>query len=166
MPISPFSDYIEVLGRRLVLTLAAALAGWGVVLLLTGGIALDTPWGSLSSRAAVRPLVLAGLVLIFYLTRWRNDWWTDARVVGDVRLARALGIGAIVVTAVIGLRSGTRIAGGPDASAYVNQSAVFARGELTLPAAAWVRDAPWENAPLLAAPVGYTPGRPPRGSSP
>jgi hypothetical protein len=159
MPISPFSDYIEVLVRRAVLTLAVMLAVWGVMLLLTGGIVFDTPWGSLSSRAAVRPLILSGLVLIVYLTRWRSYWSTDTRVARNVRLARALGIGAIVVTAVIGVRSGTRVAGGPDASAYVSLSAVFVRGALTLPAAAWVRDAPWENAPLLAAPVGYTPGR-------
>lgn len=144
--------------RRVVLVVAALLFAWGIVLLATGGVVVETPWGRLSSRAAVRPFIGCGLVLLFYFTRWRRCWHTDIAALDRIPLEPALAGLAVVLSLAIGLIWGTRIAGGPDASAYVSHAALLARGELTTTAPVWARDAPWAEAVSTAAPSGYAEG--------
>jgi hypothetical protein len=147
-----------VTGRRAVLVVAGVLFLWGIVLLATGGFVVETPWGRLSSRAPVRPFVLGTLVLLFYFTRWRRHWRTDIAALDRIRPEPALAGLAVVLSLAIGLIWGTRIAEGPDASAYVSQAALLARGELTTTAPVWARDAPWAEAVSTAAPSGYAEG--------
>ena len=145
--------------RRSLLLVAGVLLAWGLVVLVTGGVIIETPWRPITSRAAIRPLVAGGFLLLFYTVRWRRHWRADVGPL--IHLSPALIVAApfIVGTLVIGLRWSTRIAGGPDASGYVSQAAMFVRGELTMPAPEWARDAPWNDAALTASPVGYRPTR-------
>jgi hypothetical protein len=143
--------------RRLVLVLAASLLVWGIVVLQGGGFVLDTRWGTISSRAAIRPLVGAGLVLLLYVSRWRRHWRTDLGPLARVPPAPVVAWAAIAFALTVGLGWGTSIAGGPDASGYVSFADMLARGRLTMPAPEWAIDAPWDNAALTASPVGYRP---------
>ena len=61
---------------------------------------------------------------------------------------------------VVGIRWGTFVASGSDASGYVSQAEMWLRGELTTWAPAWARDASWSDAVWSAAPLGYRPGEP------
>jgi hypothetical protein len=143
--------------RRGILISAAVLAIWAIGILVTGGFVVETPWGRLSSRAAIRPLIGAGLVLLFYVVHLRQHWKTDIGRLDRVSWAPIVAAGASVLAVAVGLLWGTRIAGGPDASGYVSEAALFARGELTLPVPTWVQSATWDSAAASAAPVGYTP---------
>ena len=142
--------------RRGMLLLAVGLAGYAFVLLLTGGFVIETPWGSLTSRAAIRPLIAAGLVSLMYAVHFRQHWETDIGILARLRWPPIVAISASVVALIIGLSIGPRIAGGPDESGYVSQAAMLACGKLTQPVPVWLREATWQNAAGSAAPVGYT----------
>lgn len=143
--------------RRGILLLAASLAAYALVILLSGGFVIDTPWGTLTSRAAIRPLIAAGLVTLFYALHFRRHWVADVGILGAMRWPPIVAIGASVLALAIGLSLGPRIAAGPDESGYVSQAALLARGELTQPVPVWLGDATWNNAAGSAAPVGYVP---------
>ena len=131
---------------------------WSLALTITGGIAIETGWRLISSRNAVRPLV-AGLVLVaWYVAVWRRHWREDlGRYSTPAPWPRFLASLAILVALIVGFGWGTRIAAGPDQSGYVSQAAMFARGEITVPAPAWSRNAPWDDAAFSASPVGWAP---------
>ena len=143
--------------RRGILILGAVLVLWAIVILVTGGFVVETPWRRLSSRAAIRPLIGAGLVFLFYVVHLRQHWQTDIGRLDRVSWPPIVAAAASALAIGVGLLWGTRIAGGPDASGYVSEAALFARGELTLPVPIWVHDAAWDHAAASAAPVGYTP---------
>ena len=142
---------------RAVLVVAVLLLAWGVAVLVTGGVVIETPWRTISSRAAIRPFIAAGLVLLLYATRWRDRWREDLGPLRRVPAAPIVVGAAVLVTLVVGLMCGTRIAGGPDASGYVSEAALFVRGELTQLTPEWARNAPWNDSALTASPVGYRP---------
>lgn len=142
---------------RGILVLAAALFAYAVVILITGGFIVDTPWGTITSRAAIRPFIACGLLLLFYRVRLRDHWQTDIAPLDRVAWPPVIAATASVTAIVMGIAFGTTIAGGPDACGYVSQAAMLARGELTLPPPAWLADAPWPSAAFSAAPVGYAP---------
>ena len=144
-------------GRRALLLAAIALVVWGIAVLLTGGFVLEAPWGRISSRAAVRPLLAGALLLLFYVTRWRHHSGEDIGPLARIPLSTAIASAATGMALVIAFGWGARIAGGPDASGYVSEAAMFARGELTLRTPEWARSATWQDAPLSTAPIGYRP---------
>jgi hypothetical protein len=142
---------------RGVLLLAALLLAWAVVVLVTGGVVLDTRWGTLTSRAAARPFIAAGLLLLLYLVHFRHGWKADAGRWHRLSPPHAVVAVAIVVTLAVGFRCGARIAGGPDAAGYVSQAAMFVGGHLTVRPPEWVDRMTWANAALASAPIGYHP---------
>lgn len=143
--------------RRGILFIAAALVVWACVVWITGGFVLEFRWGRLSSRAAVRPLIGGGLLLLLYAVHFRQHWQRDIGRLNRISPPHAVLIAALLLTLAVGSFWGTRIAGGPDASGYVSEAALFARGELTAPLPPWVEGAPWTNPAFTAAPVGYRP---------
>ena len=143
--------------RRLVLAAAVLLLAWSAVVLATGGVAIDTAWGLVSSRAAARPFAAGVLLAAAYLARWRRFWRADLVHLGTASAAPAAGVAAGAFALVCGLGLGTWIAGGPDASGYVSQASMLARGELTRPAPQWALEGAWRNAEWSGAPVGYVP---------
>ena len=145
------------LGRRGILVLAAALFAYAVVILITGGFIVTTPWGTITSRAAIRPFIACGLLLLFYRVRLGQHWQTDIAPLDRLMWPPVIAATASIAAIVMGIAFGTTIAGGPDACGYVSQAAMLARGELTLAPPAWLADASWPGAAFSAAPVGYTP---------
>ena len=143
--------------RRGVLLVAALLLAWSVAVLVTGGFVVETRWRTFSSRAAIRPLLAAALLLLFYATRWRRHGRQDLGPLARVPLTLALAVAATCTALLVGVGWGARIGGGPDAAGYVSQAAMFVRGELTVPAPEWATDARWPNAALAGAPIGYHP---------
>ena len=152
--------------RRGLLLTALVLLAWGLLLLVTGGILVETRWGHVSSRAPSRPIIASGLLLLFYAVRFRQHWEADHASLLPVSWPHVIAGTAVVMTLVVGVKWGTRIAGGPDPSGYVSQGALLARGELVLPAPRWAADAPWTHAELSAAPIGYRPSRHRTGQAP
>lgn len=143
--------------RRGILLLAAALFNYAIVILISGGFVIDTPFGALTSRAAIRPFIAAGLLLLFYRVHLRQHWRSDIAPLDRITWPPVIAAAASVTTVVVGVAYGTTIAGGPDASGYVSQAAMLARGELTLPSPAWLAGASWHSAAYSAAAVGYAP---------
>jgi hypothetical protein len=143
--------------RRGVLLLAAVLLAWSVAVLVTGGFVVETQWRTLSSRAAIRPFIAAALLLILYASRWRRHLRRDLGPAAHLPITTGLALAATCTALLVGLGWGPRLAGGPDAAGYVSQAAMFARGELTVPAAGWVSDTTWPNAAVASAPIGYHP---------
>jgi hypothetical protein len=143
--------------RRALLLAAGLLLAWTIVVVATGGVTVELPWGRLSSHAAVRPLIAAGVLLLLYAAFWRQHWRTDAGRFAGSATSERTGHAAITVALVTGLGLGTWIAGGPDASGYVSQASMFARGTLTQPVPDWAMKGKWHNAAWSTAPVGYRP---------
>jgi hypothetical protein len=143
--------------RRGILLLAVILLVWAVVVLVTGGFVIETPWRPISSRNAVRPLLGGVLLLLVYIGLWRQHASRDLGPLARLPLPHGVAAASTIVAIVAGLGWSPRIAGGPDASGYVSQADLFVRGELTLPAPSWLADAPWSDAARAASPVGYGP---------
>jgi hypothetical protein len=143
--------------RRAILIFAAALIAYAIVILITGGFILDTPWGTLTSRAAIRPFIAGGLVLLFYRVRLGQHWPTDTAPLHRVTWPPLIAGAASVTAVAVGVAFTTTIAGGPDASGYVSQADLLARGALTLTPPAWLPAATWPGAAFSAAAVGYMP---------
>ena len=71
------------------------------------------------------------------------------------------GVAALLAAAalVVGIRCGTFVAAGSDASGYVSQAEMWLRGELTIAAPQWAHDARWHDAGWSSAPLGYRPSQ-------
>ena len=145
--------------RRLLLLLALALLIWSAAVLATGGVVVETPWGRLSSRTAIRPFAASVLLAAIYLARWQACWRADLGAAAALATPRVAAAAASILALVGGLAYGTWIAGGPDASGYVSQAAMLARAELTLPTPGWALEGTWANAEWSGAPVGYRPAQ-------
>jgi hypothetical protein len=157
MFVSFMTTRITAAGRRSILTVAAALVAYALVIVITGGFVVETPWGDVTSRAAIRPFIAAGLILLFYRVHLAQHWHSDIAPLARVPWPPAIAASAAITAVVVGSVFGTTIAGGPDASGYVSQAAMLARGELALSPPAWLAGATWPGAALSAAAVGYTP---------
>ncbi|MGH8185089.1 MAG: hypothetical protein ACREUC_00890, partial [Steroidobacteraceae bacterium] len=143
--------------RRSILVIGCIALTWAAVVALTGGFVINAAWLRLSSRDALRPLVAGVALLLLYGVRFRGEWRTDAALLARVQWPMVCAAVAAGATLIAGLALTTRIAGGPDASGFVSQAALFASGRLTHPAPEWAPDAPWRNATSSASPVGYRP---------
>ena len=144
--------------RRVVLVSAVLCAAWAVALLVSRGVAIDTPLGRLSSRNPSRPFVLAVAFALGYYLRWRRWWPIDAGRLAVVDWPRAIAVVASVGAFAAGDVYKVGLATGPDASGYVSQAERWARGAPTRAAPAWTHGAPWGDATFTASPVGYRPG--------
>ncbi len=142
--------------RRLVLIVAAVALLWSAAVEWTGGFVIETPWRRISSRDAMRPLLLGVALLTFYGIGWRRHWADDVAL-ARVRWPALLAGLATLATLVIGVTLRTTIAGGPDASGYVSQAALFVQGRLTIRSPAWTTEPPWYGVGWTAAPIGYRP---------
>jgi hypothetical protein len=143
--------------RPALLVAAAGAMVWAVIVQSTGGIAVETSWGVISSRNASRPLIAGVALAAWYAALWRRHASTDLRALGAlVRPSIVSGI-AVATALVVGFGWGSRIAAGPDPSGYVSQAAMFARGELTVEAPAWAQHGAWDDAAYSASPVGWHP---------
>lgn len=152
--------------RRSILVIAVIALMWAAAVAATGGFVIETAWLRMSSRDAVRPLIAGAALLLLYGVRFRGAWRTDTARLARVPWPTACAGIAAGATLVAGLALTTRIAGGPDASGFVSQAALFANGRLTRPAPQWAADAPWTNATLSASPVGYRPSERTNGLAP
>jgi hypothetical protein len=143
-----------ILLRRLVLAAAAACVLWAAWIQLAGGVVISTSWLRLSSRDTVRPLAAATVLAALFVVCARRDWRSDVHALAT---PRSLAILLVVLTLALGLRWGSFVAGGSDASGYVSQAERWMRGSLVWLAPDWAREAPWQNAVWTSAPLGYRP---------
>ena len=143
--------------RRLLLAAAVLSLSWALAVMISGGLLLDTPWGTVSSRHPARPFALAGAAILAYVVWFRRYWTSDLAIVG--RFGPRTACAAAMVAAFLGsVWWSSFFAAGPDASGYVSQAAMWLRGELTWAAPEWVNAATWPDAGATSAPVGYRPG--------
>jgi hypothetical protein len=71
------------------------------------------------------------------------------------KVSPALAVATATVTLWFVVSHGSFIAGGPDASGYLNQASMWARGEIVVPADPLMRVAPWPDAQWTFMPLGY-----------
>ena len=143
--------------RPVLLGVAAFALTWSIAIAVSGGIILNTSWGRVSSRNPVNPLAIGALALMCYVVAFRKYAEADLRRAATFVGPRTLATLLVVAALVIGIRWGTFVAGGSDASGYVSQARLWLRGELTTLAPEWARDAPWQDAGWSSAPLGYRP---------
>ena len=143
--------------RRLLLLAAFGLAAWAIAIALTGGFALDTPAGRISSRDPFRAAAVAAILAAWYVARWRDRAADDLGRLTRLPWPRVIAATFTAVALLVGLGWGTFIAGGPDAAGYVSQADMWLHGRLTIATPAWVEDAPWHDAAWSSAPIGYRP---------
>ena len=141
----------------MLLLLAAIALAWSAVISVSGGIILNTSWGRVSSRNPVNPFVIGALALMCYVVAFRQHTGADIRRVSAILGPRTLASLLAVTALLIGIRWGTFVASGSDASGYISQADMWLRGELTTLAPEWARDAPWQDAAWSSAPLGYRP---------
>jgi Dolichyl-phosphate-mannose-protein mannosyltransferase len=121
-------------GRLLVLAGGLA-AAWSAVTLVTGGFALRAGTLALSSRDPIRPLIVAGALLVAARVLLPGLAFAAAvRLMtgGRGRLAARLAGAAAVAVLICSVAWSTRAAGGSDSSCYVLQAEAFAHGRVTL----------------------------------
>jgi hypothetical protein len=152
---------------RLLLAATLAAAGWAALLLVTGGVDGRTTGVPIRSHDPRRPAVVAALLAIAYVWRFRRDFdehWTW--LADGVRRAAPV-LAAIVSASVlaIGLRAGSFVAGGADAYGYVSQADLWLAGDLVVEQPI-VREVPWSLADWSFSPLGYRPSVDGRGMVP
>lgn len=134
--------------QRVLICLAVVAFIWAVAVALTGGFRVDSAIVRFSSRSWSRPALVGIALVAAYLIKYRPYGFAQPRP--DIVAAICA-----MVALVIGVRWGTFLGGGPDASGYVSQADMWSRGALTIRAADWASDAPWANATWSSAPVGW-----------
>lgn len=142
---------------RGLLIAAGILAVWAAAIAVTGGFRLDLGPVRLSSRNAVRALMLA---LVPAIVAWRlayQEWLELALRRWQPTLRKAslpvVGLIAVVVLAV-GVRYGVRAASASDTSGYISQSALWLNGTLRIDQS-YAAAFQWPNAGQSFAPLGY-----------
>lgn len=142
--------------RRWLPATAGVVAGWAVIVWLTGGIRY-APFGiRISSTDARRPFLLALIVFAAYL--WRSAA-TVKEGLGRLASPRGAHTAAIVISVAmfaIAMIRGITVAGSADAYGYVSQAALWRHGTLALPVD-MARQVPWPHAISTLAPLGYRP---------
>ena len=143
-------------GLAVLSLVAAALTAWA---LATGGFRIylfDVV--PLSVRGPYRPAlvaVLAGAAALHLLDGWRWRVWTQAG--GHLRAAPpVLAALAALAMLILGVRYGTKAAGGSDVYGYVSQATLWLKGTLVL-RQDFIATIPWPNAAWSFSPLGYRP---------
>ncbi len=140
------------------LWLALIVAAWGLIVLVTGGVSWEIGALHISSRNAVRPLLLAGVFIVWHLFRHGPAaTLSDAATVGRrVWRPRVLAGGAAAITFLIGIVYGTYAVGGADSYGYLSQAELWLHGNLRVEQA-FVGEFPWPNASFTMTPLGHIP---------
>lgn len=141
---------------------AVAALGWALLVLMTGGRTFNLGGRQIRSNDAARPAQVAvGALAVCALaggllslrTRRRQviaRWPAAERSLSPPMAALAAALLATGLT----LAYATTSAGGADASGYVSQADLWLRGSL-MPLQPLADGAPWPDAPVILAPVGY-----------
>lgn len=129
----------------------------GVLVWLTGGFRTELFGLRVSARNPRRPILIGAVLLGARLLFFRGQGF-DAELRAWERLLRAprIAVGLIVVTILVGFSSNYGVGGGADSYGYVSEADLWLTGQLS-EEQEWLRDAPWPNALLMAAPLGYRP---------
>ena len=127
---------------------------------MSGGIILNTNWGRVSSRNPVNPFLIGAIALMCYIAMFRQQAKVDVDALSASLRPRVLAACLAAAALVVGIRWGTFVASGSDASGYVSQAEMWLRGELMTWAPEWARNASWSDAVWSSAPLGYRPGEP------
>jgi hypothetical protein len=142
---------------RVLLITSGVLLLWALTVTLTGGFRIEVGSIRISSRNASRIFLFAALpaALAWRLAyRDRLEVWLQARR-GLLRkagllLAAAAALGLVAA----GILYGSRTAAASDPSGYVSQSALWARGPLTVDQR-FASTLPWPKASQSLTPLGY-----------
>ena len=142
---------------RVLLITSGVLLLWALAVTLTGGFRIEVGSIRISSRNASRIFLFAALpaALAWRLAyRDRLEVWLQARR-GLLRkagllLAAAAALGLVAA----GILYGSRTAAASDPSGYVSQSALWARGPLTVDQR-FASTLPWPKASQSLTPLGY-----------
>src|SRR5437660_1376888 len=149
--------------RRALLFVILAAVVWSLAVWTSGGFAVNGPFGRISSRDAIRPLVAAGLLGILYLLvcrRWIKSDFAPVTALwhtGSQYRTEAAAAALSCVALFIAIHWGSFVAGGADASGYISQAELWLHGDLIRPRPEWVAEAPWPKT-WLTTPLGYVPG--------
>jgi hypothetical protein len=160
------------IGRRIVrgasLALAAALGGWFIALLLTGGFETSLFGLRLTSHDPYKLLLAASLMFSVYVLSGGAVWLPGPRLRQSAlrvltlpaRIDQRVTVGALATAVVIiGLRYGTYTAGGSDSYGYVSEAPLWLAGQPVVPQP-WATQVPWPDAISSFAPLGYRPKGP------
>ena len=142
--------------RRVSAAIALIALPWSVLIWLSGGLVFSIAGVRISSSDPLRPLIVAGVALGFYiaasgLAQLRLDAEAVGRRVTRARLAALL----TFVTLAVGITQNSWSAGGPDSYAYVSQADLWLQGKLKV-AVPMAGVAPWPNAIATFTPFGYS----------
>ena len=114
----------------------------------------------------MRPLLAGVILAVFYIAIYRQHWGTDVDILTHINPPTFIAALCASAALIVGIHWGTFLGAGVDASGYVSQADMWARGKLTIPAPAWANEAPWTFAVRSAAPVGYRGSRKPLDLAP
>jgi hypothetical protein len=142
---------------RGLLVIAGVMAVWAAVIAITGGFRIELGPVRISSRNAVRVLLIA---VVPAALAWRVAYreWLDSSLelwqpVLRRRAAAAVWLMAAGVL-IVGVLYGVRAAAASDPSGYVSQSALWLRGALRIDQS-YADQFQWPNAKQTFAPLGY-----------
>jgi Dolichyl-phosphate-mannose-protein mannosyltransferase len=142
---------------RALLIIAGLLAIWAAAIAITGGFRIELGPVRISSRNAVRVLLLA---VVPAALAWRLGYreWLEAALLQWRPVLRPLAAVAVSLMAVgvliVGALYGVRAAAASDTSGYVSQSALWVRGTLRIDQS-YAEPFQWPNAKQTFAPLGY-----------
>ncbi len=133
--------------------IAVALAAWITVI---GGIQLRFAGVVLRSRDALRPLLVALLLLGVYATSCRDAFSSDIARIARAwsRVAVAIAVACAIAVTATAWRWGTHAAGGADSFAYISQAYGWLHGWQPSPQPLPAR-VPWPSAAASLSPLGY-----------
>ena len=153
-------------GRVLLLLIAAAALAWAIAVVATGGFAVRGPFFRLTSHDPTRVFFLSLLAAGSYLLLYRRHLATDIASIGSIYRFRPAAwswpaAALVLATLFIGIRWGSFVANGSDASGYVSEAELWLHGNLVRARPMWVDDQPWPlRWPTMQ--LGYLAGPDPR----
>jgi Dolichyl-phosphate-mannose-protein mannosyltransferase len=142
---------------RALLVLAGLLTLWAAAIAITGGFRFELGPVRISSRNAMRALLLA---VVPAALAWRLAYreWLELQLRQRRPALHRMAVGAVVVMAVglflTGVVYGVRAAAASDTSGYVSQSALWVQGTLRIDQS-YAKPFQWPNALQTFAPLGY-----------
>src|SRR5687768_8659118 len=134
--------------RMLLLLVAAAALAWAIAVATTGGFVVRGPFFRLTSHDPTRVFLLSVFAAGTYLLWYRRYLATDITSIGSIHRVKPAwlswpAVALALATLFIGIRWGSFVANGSDASGYVSEAELWLHGNLVRPRPSWVADAPW-----------------------
>jgi hypothetical protein len=152
--------------RLSLLLIAAAAFAWTIAVAATGGFVVRVPFLRLTSHDPTRIFFVSFFAAGAYLLCYRRHLAADlASIVSIRRFTPAPtswpAVALALITVFIGVRWGSFVANGSDASGYVSEAELWLHGNLVRPRPSWVDDAPWPRR-WQTMQLGYRAGPDPR----